>query len=248
MLYLVLFFIVAVITAVFFIYSRLAKSLNSLVEKQNNNQALQLMQALMKTSQEQIASALRGVNDIRLEMSSNLTKNTDNLQRQLQDSTSSMNKRLDNAAKIIGVYAKEVGGLKEIGRKLEDFQDLLKAPKLRGNVGEQILRDLLEQILPRRNFSLQYKFKEGQAVDAIIKTDQGLIPIDAKFPMENFRAMMKAGSEAEADSAKRVFLRDVKKHVTDIAKPALSHYAINGVYTGRLNEAYHELTRKIFSV
>ncbi len=113
--------------------------------------------------------------------------------------------------------AHELGKVQEVGRGVKEFQEFLRSPKLRGNIGEQILRDLLEQMLPKENFSLQYQFQEGQIVDAIVKTNQGIIPIDSKFPMENFRIMMKNDSETK-EMAKKNFVRDIKKHIDDIAK------------------------------
>ncbi len=113
--------------------------------------------------------------------------------------------------------AQELGRVKEIGHAMRDFQDFLKSPKLRGNIGEQILRDLLDQILPKSNFSLQYQFQEGQIVDAIVKTKQGMIPIDSKFPMETFRRMNKVREE-EKERAGREFIREIKKYINDISR------------------------------
>lgn len=112
--------------------------------------------------------------------------------------------------------AYQLGKVQEIGRGIREFQEFLRSPKLRGNIGEQVLRDLLEQILPKQNFTLQYQFREGQIVDAVVKTNQGIIPIDSKFPMENFRKMTKESSEKE--KFQKEFLRDIKKHIDDIAK------------------------------
>ena len=113
--------------------------------------------------------------------------------------------------------AQELGRVREIGHAMKDFQDFLKSPKLRGNIGEQILRDLLDQILPKNNFSLQYQFREGHIVDAIVKTKQGIIPIDSKFPMETFRRMNQTG-EAERGKIEREFIREIKKHIDDISR------------------------------
>lgn len=113
--------------------------------------------------------------------------------------------------------AQELGMVKEIGHQMKDFQDFLKSPKLRGNIGEQILKDLLDQVLPKNNFSLQYQFREGQIVDAIVKTKQGIIPIDSKFPMEIFRKMNQVRGE-EKERASREFVREIKKHIDDIAR------------------------------
>ena len=113
-----------------------------------------------------------------------------------------------------GEINQELGMIKEIGHRMREFQDFFKSPKLRGNIGERILQDLLEQVLPKNNFQTQYRFKEGQVVDAIIKTKRGIIPIDSKFPMENFKRMIKDKEE----EVRKEFLRDIKKHIDDISK------------------------------
>jgi len=79
---------------------------------------------------------------------------------------------------------------------MKDLQEFLSSPKLRGNIGEQVLKELLKQFLPKESFDLQYTFKSGEKVDAAIKTSGGIIPVDSKFPMENFRKMSGDGDDA----------------------------------------------------
>lgn len=128
------------------------------------------------------------------------------------------NVRLDNASRIIGDLQKNVGEMSEIGRGMRELQDFLKNPKLRGNIGEQVLNELLKQYLPKESFNLQYAFKSGEKVDAAIKTSAGIIPIDSKFPMENFRHYSSAKSENDAKSFKAAFSRDIKTHIDAISK------------------------------
>ncbi len=125
------------------------------------------------------------------------------------------NERLDNAANVISQVQRNIGEMSEIGRSMKDLQEFLQSPKLRGNIGEQVLKELLGQSLPKGSFHLQYAFKSGAKVDAAIKTSAGIIPIDSKFPMENFRRMMKDPTLSEA---KKDFERDVRKHIDDISK------------------------------
>lgn len=136
----------------------------------------------------------------------------------LQKNTESLNKRLDTAARVIGDVQKNIGEMSEIGRGMKDLQEFLRSPKLRGNIGEQVLGDLIRQMLPKQSFHLQYTFKSGEKVDAAIKTSAGIVPIDSKFPLENFRRMASAKSESEKKSFEKQFERDVKKHIDDISK------------------------------
>lgn len=128
------------------------------------------------------------------------------------------NERLDNAAKVIGNVQKNIGEMSEIGRGMKELQDFLKNPKIRGNIGEQVLNELLKQYLPKESFNLQYIFKSGEKVDAAIKTSAGIIPVDSKFPMENFRKMSKADSDEERKTYNKLFESDVKKHIDDISR------------------------------
>ena len=77
----------------------------------------------------------------------------------LQSSTRSLNERLDNAARFISSVQKNIGEMTELGRGMKDLTEFLKSPKLRGNVGEHILKELLSQMLPKQSFHLQYGFK-----------------------------------------------------------------------------------------
>jgi len=102
-------------------------------------------------------------------------------QEQLAKSSRSLNERLDRAATVISGVQKEVGQMSEIGRSMRELQEFLNSPKLRGNLGEHILKELLSQFLPKESYKFQYRFRSGDIVDAVIKTDSGIIPIDAIF-------------------------------------------------------------------
>lgn len=116
----------------------------------------------------------------------------------------------------------------EIGKDMSSLNDLLKSPKLRGGLGEFFLEDLLKQVIPSENFELQFAYPTGEKVDAIIKmAGDKFVPIDSKFPLENYLKM----SDADHDSRKKLksaFLRDVKKHVDAIStkyiKPELGSF------------------------
>jgi len=136
----------------------------------------------------------------------------------LQENSKQLNERLDTAAKVIRDVEKEVGEMSEIGRNMRELQDFLKSPKLRGNIGEQVLKDLIGQMFPKSSFFLQYTFKSGEKVDTAIKTDAGILSIDSKFPMENFQKMAKAADAEGKKIFEREFVRDVKKHIDAISQ------------------------------
>lgn len=140
------------------------------------------------------------------------------LLRSLQANTESLNQRLDSAARIIGQVQKNLGEMSEVGRGIKTLQEFLQSPKLRGGLGEEVLKDMIGQTFPKNAFHLQYAFKGGAKVDAVLKTDAGLLCIDSKFPMENFNLMLKGETELQRSRAKKDFLLNVKKHITDIAQ------------------------------
>lgn len=145
------------------------------------------------------------------------TSSTD-MVKTLQENSKQLNDRLDRAAAVIKDVGHEVGQMSEIGRSMKELQEFLKSPKLRGNIGEQVLKDLISQMFPKNSFHLQYSFKSGERVDAAIKTDAGILPIDSKFPMENFIKMTKAENKEEKNEYEKEFIKDVKKHIDAIAR------------------------------
>jgi len=147
-----------------------------------------------------------------------LQKSNKNITDTLQQNTQAISERLDRAARVVGALQKEAGQFSEIGRSMRDLQEFLKSPKLRGNIGEEVLKDLISQMFPRNAFHLQYSFKSGDKVDAALKTDAGLLPIDSKFPMENFQRIVKAETETEKRGARAAFVADVKKHIKTISE------------------------------
>jgi DNA recombination protein RmuC len=131
----------------------------------------------------------------------------------LQQTTDSMNSRLDKTAEVVGDLREKVGQIHEVGKAAQELVGIMRAPKLRGGMGEFFLGDLLAQILPREHYSLQYRFKSGDAVDAVIRIGPSLVPVDAKFPYENFKRVIEATAEVDRIAARKQFLRDVRNQV-----------------------------------
>lgn len=152
-------------------------------------------------------------------MQKSVDANSTHMIRTLQENSRQLNDRLDKAAMVMRDVGKEVGEMSEIGRSMRELQEFLKSPKLRGNIGEQVLKDLITQIFPKNSFHLQYQFRSGAKVDAAIQTDGGILPIDAKFPMENFQKMSKSQTGTpEYAALQKEFVRDIKKHIDAIAE------------------------------
>ena len=131
----------------------------------------------------------------------------------LQENTRQLNDRLDNAAKVISAVQKNLGEMSEVGRGIKSLQEFLQSPKLRGGIGEQVLQEMIGQTFPKNAFHFQYAFKSGVKVDAVLKTDAGLLCIDSKLPMENFNLMVKGEA-----GAMKSFIGDINKHISAISQ------------------------------
>ena len=102
----------------------------------------------------------------------------------------------------------------ETGKNIQSLQDILKPPKLRGEIGQTFLENILSQVLPPNHFQTQYKFQSGNIVDAVVKLkDSKLICIDSKFPLDSIKGFLSNGK----DEMPTQFTRDIKKHIDDIS-------------------------------
>ncbi|HXQ23102.1 MAG TPA: DNA recombination protein RmuC, partial [Candidatus Acidoferrales bacterium] len=162
---------------------------------------------------QQLAQVLTTVNQ-RLHESAELMQQTHRV----------LGERLDTTAQVVGAVHRSLGSLEEanrkiyeIGKDIASLQQILRAPKLRGGLGELLLEDLLAQILPADHFVTQYTFRSGHKVDAVIKLGNGLVPVDAKFPLENFRRLLDAQTDDERARVRRAFVTDVKRHIDAVA-------------------------------
>ncbi|MBI2986994.1 MAG: DNA recombination protein RmuC [Deltaproteobacteria bacterium] len=180
---------------------------------QLRGQFTQVLDSSVQLIHQQLGQVLSNVNE-RLKESSEV----------LQKTQQSLGERLDNAARVVGNVQKSLGSLEEANRKIYEvgkdiasLQEILRAPKLRGGLGEFFLTDLLSQILPPDHFAAQFAFRSGEKVDAVIKLGGSLVPVDSKFPLENFKRMLEGVTEDEKAKARRQFVTDVKKHIDAIA-------------------------------
>jgi len=138
--------------------------------------------------------------------------------QQVADHTLSVGRAVGTLQEKLTEVGGEIRHLSEMGQDLRRLQDILKAPKVRGGFGEKLLESLLANLLPANQFSLQHMFKGGETVDAIIRLPGGLVPVDAKFPLENFQRILSAEGEDGTRRARKAFRDDVRNHAQSIGK------------------------------
>ena len=197
---------------IYFISSRLGKLKSEL----KNGEDAVLMQWLkeMKISVDKNSETLdKQLKDQRTTLEEQLK----NQRNAMSEQTKMIWERLDNASEVIRTVQKQIGGIQEFGNDMKDLSNILKSPKLRGGLGEQFLYEILSNLLPTDLYKTQYKFKDGSTCDAVVFIEKGIIPIDSKFPMDNFKAMLVAESQDQRDKFKKVFISDVKKRIDEIA-------------------------------
>ena len=143
----------------------------------------------------------------------------------MQETHKTIGDRLDHAARTVGELHNRLGKMEEasgkifeVGKDIASLQEILKSPKLRGGLGELFLGDLLSQVLPKEHYKTQYSFKNNEVVDAVICLGDYLVPVDSKFPLENFRRLVAATDELEKKTLTKQFYTDVKRHIDAIAK------------------------------
>jgi DNA recombination protein RmuC len=148
---------------------------------------------------------------------------TATMDRRLGELDTKVDRRLEHASKQtneihrrLGEVGQATSQMAEQAKELSQLQQILRPPKARGGFGELLLENLLVDRLPHSAFETQYGFTGGERVDAVIKVDR-LVPIDSKFPLDNFERMVAADNDLERQQFEKLFARDVKSHVDAIS-------------------------------
>jgi DNA recombination protein RmuC len=209
-----------------------ARQFREIRAREEKNQAFLLLQQQVDSLREQVGRSLDGnvqlVNQQLTTLSTQVTNQLNAVASRMSEQVGTGFGLVQKASQHFGERVQEVQSrlaqldeankrILEVGRSISSLQEILRAPKVRGGLGEFLLGDLLAQIMPAEFFTLQYSFKSGERVDAVIRLSQGLVPVDAKFPLENFQKALLAQDEAAQKGFLKLFGGDVKKHVDAIA-------------------------------
>jgi DNA recombination protein RmuC len=207
---------------------------------------------------------------LRSESAHHLAERNAEVDRRLEAMTATMDRRLETATKTTSAIHQQLGQLGQANAEilarandLKKLEQALRPPKARGGFGELLLANLLRDRLPPDAYTLQHGFKTGERVDAVIRVER-LVPVDAKFPLDNFERLADAEGDEERTLYEKAFARDLKIHVDAIAQKyirpdegtydfALMYLPSEGVYyelvcgkTGALLQYAHE--KRVFPV
>ncbi|QQR84113.1 DNA recombination protein RmuC [Candidatus Peregrinibacteria bacterium] len=150
-----------------------------------------------------------------------LHRSQEALQQQFASSSKIVREVTDNVKSVteklteLNETNKQVVGFAE---QLKTLENTLRNPKQRGVLGEMFLENLLSNVLPPSSFQMQYSFQNGEAVDAIIRVNQHIIPIDAKFSLENYNRIMEEKNDGARDVLQKEFKADLKKRIDETSK------------------------------
>jgi DNA recombination protein RmuC len=258
-IYLILGLIVAIgVVLFFFLEQRWRKLLEEVKADPSSQPVWTMMQQQMEQLRGQMSDGLNKNISLLTEqlrmINEQVNQQLNLVNQQLQNSSGQIGQRLDSAAKVIGDVQKNIGELSEaskrifeVGKDIASLQEILQPPKLRGGLGEQFLGELLSQILPPESFTFQYQFSNGERVDAVVRLGEKLVPIDSKFPLENFKRIIECKTEEERKTSQKNFSRDVKKHIDDIASkyivPNEGTYDFALLYIPAENVYYETITK-----
>lgn len=194
-----------------------------------------------------------------LKISSQVNERLNQMNQSLQEANKIIGVNLGSATTAFGNVKEQLGKLEQtnqqiiaISKDISSLQELLRAPKFRGAMGETLLENLLSQVLPQEHYQTQYHFKSGDAVDAVIQLGERLVPVDAKFSLENFQKMIEASDESVKESFRKKFIQDIKNRINEISAkyilPAENTYDFALMYIPAENVYYEVIIREdIFS-
>lgn len=161
----------------------------------------------------------RGINSLQQTVGEKIEVNNNAMQ-------ASMQKQLSESAKLVADVTQRLAKLDETNRRVVDVADELKTlqnvlqnPKQRGVFGEYYLETVLENTLPSKNYQMQYKFKDGEIVDAVIFLDRKqVLPIDSKFSLENYNRMVGEKNKQEREKMLAKVRMDLKNRIDETSK------------------------------
>ncbi len=207
-LWVVAVLLVAVIVGITIIYRRLQTA----SDKQPGDQNMFLMmqnqiQELSRLVDQKISDTHKTMNETQVSLNKTIQNQFGQSMKIITDVTEKLTKLDETNKQVVGFTD-----------QLKDLQDILKNPKQRGILGEYYLETLLKNVLPPGSFQMQYKFNDGEIVDAAVFVKDKIIPIDSKFSLENYNRLAEERNETERDRLEKLFVNDLKLRIQETSK------------------------------
>lgn len=139
-------------------------------------------------------------------------------QNLIRDINKEVNEQLMNVVKGVTEVSESSKQVFTVAEQLQNLEKVLKHQKQRGNLGEASLQLALENILPATAYKMQYQFEGGETVDAVVITKDGMIPVDAKFSLDNYRRLVDETDDIRREELEKDFKNDLKKRIDETAK------------------------------
>ena len=172
----------------------------------------------------------------RKEQAELLRQQNEMLNRQLQENSKSMQQNFAISQKAISQTQKETSEIVknvtekltilektndqvvDFAKQMDSLEKILKNPKQRGVLGEYFLETTLKNVLPPDSYQMQYKFNNGEIVDAVVHVKDKVVPIDSKFSLENYNRIVEMDEGTERENLEREFKNDLKKRIDETSK------------------------------
>jgi DNA recombination protein RmuC len=163
--------------------------------------------------------------ELRNSMDQKLTETHKANQEQYSQTTKIVQGITGQSAKLISDVTEKLTKLDETNKQvvnfssqLQNLQDILKNPKQRGVLGEYYLEETLKNVLPPNSYRMQYPFKDGSIVDAVVFVKDKIIPIDSKFSLENYERILTCQDKEEREKLEKSFKQDLKLRIDETSK------------------------------
>lgn len=228
--YILIGLLIVVVIGMILIFNKLNSNSNNSSGAEKTMQLLQnQLNALTQMQNEKLDRTLKEMND-RLNdtnrtINDQMGKSQQNIIQQFAMSQKSAREASDSANKIIKEVTEKLTKLDETNKQvvgfanqLQSLEKILKNPKQRGVLGEYFLETVLKNVLPPSTYQMQYKFKNGEIVDAALFVKDKIIPIDAKFSLENYNRLVNEENDVEKDRLEKLFREDLKKRIEETSK------------------------------
>ncbi len=207
------------LAGIFFLYKKLQESQKPKEGEQNLFLLLQQqLQDLNKTVDQKISETNKAMSETTRDLHKTFQDQFGQNTKVIQAISGQSNKMIAEITEKLTSLDKTNQQVIGFSEQLANLEKVLKHQKQRGNLGEAGLQLVLENILPPTAFQLQYKFSDGDTVDAAIQTKDGIIPVDAKFSLDNYERLVHEENETKRAELEKQFKNDLKKRLDETAK------------------------------